>query len=247
MSRRTGARASLQPVFVGEPTVEETVEILKGLRSRYEEHHGVKISEEAREAAATLGDRYITERHCRQGHRPHRRGGQQLRIEAYSCRAAERLARGDRAAERGGLEGSLRGNYLHAEELKRKTDELTAKLAVSREEVGGARPGRSATPSPRGHRADRERLDRDPRHAHVRGGGGQAAAHGGAPPRARQGQDEAIRAVSECIRRSRAGLSDPRRPIGSFIFLGPTGVARRAGQDPREFLSTTKRQWCAST
>jgi ATP-dependent Clp protease ATP-binding subunit ClpA len=217
-----------QPVFVDEPSVEETVEILKGLRSRYEEHHGVKISDEALEAAASLGDRYITERHL-----PDKaidlidEAGSKLRIEAYELPAPPGALREEiERLNDEGLRAASEGNYQRAAELKRKTDELTAKLAaseqkwaehggqvndtVSAEDIAQIVSDWTGIPVMSMFEEEAEKLLHMEKRLHERV----------------KGQDEAIRAVSECIRRSRAGLSDARRPIGSFIFLGPTGVGK---------------------
>jgi ATP-dependent Clp protease ATP-binding subunit ClpC len=217
-----------QPVFVDEPTVEETVEILKGLRSRYEEHHGVKIGDDALEAAAELADRYITERHL-----PDKaidlidEAGSKLRIEAYELPQPPSALRDEiERLNEEGLRAASEGNYPRAEELKRKTDELTAKLAVAEQKWAehGGQVNDTVTaediaqivsqwtgiPVMRMFEEEADKLLHMEERLHERV----------------KGQDEAIRAVSECIRRSRAGLSDARRPIGSFIFLGPTGVGK---------------------
>ena len=217
-----------QPVFVDEPTVEETVEILKGLRSRYEDHHEVKISDEALEAAAELADRYITERHL-----PDKaidlidEAGSKLRIEAYELPQPPGVIREEieRLSEEG-MRAASEGNYPRAEELRRKTDDLAKQLGVSEqkwaeqggqvndtvtaEDIAQIVSDWTGIPVTRMFEEEAEKLLHMEERLHERV----------------KGQDEAIRAVSECIRRSRAGLSDPRRPIGSFIFLGPTGVGK---------------------
>ncbi|MGQ9733240.1 MAG: ATP-dependent Clp protease ATP-binding subunit, partial [Candidatus Zipacnadales bacterium] len=217
-----------QPVFVDEPTVEETVAILKGLRPRYEEHHGVRISDEALQAAAELADRYITERRL-----PDKaidlidEAGSKLRIESYELPPPPGALREEiERLNEEGLRAAREGNYARAEELKRKTDELTAKLAISEQkwaEHGGQLDDTvdpedvaqivsewTGIPVARMFEEEAEKLLHMEERLHERV----------------KGQEEAVRAVSECIRRSRAGLSDARRPIGSFIFLGPTGVGK---------------------
>ena len=216
-----------QPIFVDEPSVEDTIEILKGLRARYEEHHGVTITDEALEAAAMLADRYISDRQL-----PDKaidvidEAASKIRIETFDLpprpeklktEIADLTARGAAAAGE--------GRYEEAQELKRKLDELQAQLQVA-EEVWAATEGVddivdaedvaqivsdwTGIPALRMFEEEAQKLLEMEGRLHQRV----------------KGQDEAVVAVSEAIRRARAGLKDPRRPIGSFIFLGPTGVGK---------------------
>jgi ATP-dependent Clp protease ATP-binding subunit ClpC len=212
-----------QPVLVGEPSVADTVQILRGLRDNYEAHHQVRITDEALDAAAELSDRYITDRFLpdkaidlidQAGARV------RLRVKTPSAdtrdqeRRLEQLTR-DRdqavAAE----------NYEKASELR---DAITAVKA----EIEGATVAADGVPQVTGadiaevvSRAtgipvaqlteeERERLLRLEAHLHDHV----------------IGQDDAVEAVAEAVRRSRAGLGDPDRPVGSFLFLGPTGVGK---------------------
>jgi len=216
-----------QPVFVDEPTIDETIAILKGLRSRYEEHHGVKISDEALEAAATLSARYISDRHL-----PDKaidlidEAGSKIRIDTYGLPPTPQAIREEiERLNAEGLQAAREGNYEKAEELKRRTDALQDKLAASEqkwqehaapqdtvtaEDVAQIVSDWTGIPVLKMFEEEADKL------LHMEGRLHQRV----------KGQDEAVQAVSECIRRSRAGLSDPRRPIGSFIFLGPTGVGK---------------------
>ena len=154
-----------QPVHVGEPTTEETLAILHGLRERYEKHHQLHITDEALEAAVTLSDRYIADRYL-----PDKaidlmdEACSRVRIQAYTAPP----------------------------------------------DVAAIVSGWTGIPVTKMTQSEKERLLHleDVLHARV------------------IGQDEAISAISRAIRRARAGLKDPKRPIGSFIFLGPTGVGK---------------------
>lgn len=216
-----------QPVVVDEPSVEDTIEILKGLRSRYEEHHGVKITDEALEAAAKLSERYIPDRNL-----PDKaidvidEAGARLRIQIFDLPAKpEKLREDISALTQKGAEAAQEGRYDEAAETKQKIDELQEKLpaaeqawadrgdiddTVDAEDVAAIISDWTGIPALKMFEEEANKLlDMEQRlHERVKG------------------QDEAIVAVSEAIRRARAGLKDPRRPIGSFIFLGPTGVGK---------------------
>ncbi|MEN6545089.1 MAG: AAA family ATPase [Armatimonadia bacterium] len=216
-----------QPIVVDEPSVEDTIEILKGLRSRYEEHHGVKITDEALEAAAKLSERYIPDRNL-----PDKaidvidEAGARLRIDIFDLPAKPEKLREDIAAlTEKGAEAAQDGRYDEAAETKQKIDELQEKLpaaeqawadrgdiddTVDAEDVAAIISDWTGIPALKMFEEEANKLlDMEQRlHERVKG------------------QDEAIVAVSEAIRRARAGLKDPRRPIGSFIFLGPTGVGK---------------------
>ena len=216
-----------QPVFVDEPTVEDTVEILHGLRDRYEEHHGVTISDDALEAAAQLSSRYISDRFL-----PDKaidvidEAASKLRMETYNMPPRpEALRKEILELSEQGEEAARSGRYEEAEQLKHQIDELEAKLpaatqkwanveqlddTVDGDDVAQIISDWTGIPVTRMFEEEaRKLLEMEDRlHQRVKG------------------QHEAVVAVSEAIRRARAGLGDPRRPIGSFIFLGPTGVGK---------------------
>ncbi len=216
-----------QPVFIEEPSIEDTIEILAGLRDRYEEHHGVQISDDALEAAAELSSRYISDRKL-----PDKaidlidEAASKLRIDtvelpprpdALRAQIAELTQRGQQAASS--------GDYAEAERIKRQLDELNAKLPEAEEQWAGVEEMDNTVngedvaeivadwtgiPVSRMFEEEAEKLLRMEERLHERV----------------KGQHEAVVAVAEAIRRARTGLKDPRRPIGSFIFLGPTGVGK---------------------
>jgi ATP-dependent Clp protease ATP-binding subunit ClpC len=216
-----------QPIVVEEPTVEDTVEILKGLRSRYEDHHGVKITDEALVAAARLSARYIADRQL-----PDKaidvidEAASKLRIETFDLPPRpEALQREIAELSAEGAEAAQAGEYDRAAETKQRLDELQAKLpaaeaawqdqgdrddTVDEDDIAQIIADWTGIPAQRMFEAEAQKLlDMEARlHQRVKG------------------QHEAVSAVAEAIRRARAGLADPRRPLGSFIFLGPTGVGK---------------------
>ncbi len=281
-----------QPVFVGEPDTEATIAILRGLKERYEVHHGIRIKDAALVAAAMLSSRYIADRHLPDKaidlideaasrlrmeidsmpvelDEIHRRV-RQLEIERIGLAkesdpgSKERLARLDgeltrlrgemsgleehwkkekaavtrirdlkadrerlkleeaRAERQGDLEtvARIRNNDLLL--LQRQLEQETARLAVlqqkqrmlkeevDEEDVAEVVAKWTGIPVSRLLEGEMQKLVRMEERLHARV----------------VGQDEAVRAVSEAVRRARAGLQDPRRPIGSFLFLGPTGVGK---------------------
>jgi ATP-dependent Clp protease ATP-binding subunit ClpC len=212
-----------QPVFVREPTVEETIEILHGLKDRYEAFHRVRISDEAIVAAAELSDRYIRDRFL-----PDKAIDL---IDQSSARV--RLRTKTKDDDTRSLEEDLRRlarerDQATAAEDYNRAGELKGQLESRRGELEEKRKGRSRAPEVTAEdiaeivsRAtgipvsqltteERERLMRLEEELHGR----------------IVGQDEAVAAVAEAVRRSRAGLGDPNRPDGSFLFLGPTGVGK---------------------
>ncbi len=216
-----------QPVFVGEPSLPDAIEILKGLRPRYEDHHRVKITDSALEAAVNLSARYITERFLPDkaidlideasakvrialSAMPEELRQQESELEklvADGLSAAEGRAYG-LAAELQEKEKALRAGFNEARQLWEKTsghDSVVDERDIA--EVIGRITG---IPIDKMFTGEAERLLNLESHLHQRV----------------IGQEKAIGAVAEAIRRSRAGLSDPRRPIGSFLFLGPTGVGK---------------------
>ena len=216
-----------QPVLVEEPSVEDTIAILKGLRPRYEEHHGVKISDDALRAAAELSSRYITERHL-----PDKaidlidEASSKLRIEVYDLPDhPDKLSADIGELTKKGTEAASAEKYEDAERIKTQIDALRAKLPQAEEDWKDREPAQDTITAE----------DIAAIVAHWTGipvtAMFEAEAHKLLNMEARlhervKGQEEAVVAVSEAIRRARAGLKDPKRPIGSFIFLGPTGVGK---------------------
>ncbi|MDR6529969.1 ATP-dependent Clp protease ATP-binding subunit ClpB [Caulobacter rhizosphaerae] len=281
-----------QPVFVSEPTVEDTVSILRGLKEKYEVHHGVRISDSAIVAAATLSNRYIADRflpdkaidlvdeaasrvRMQIDSKPEEldeidRRLVQLKIER------EALSKETDAASKQRLENL----EVEIDDLQFRSDEMTARWKAEKDKVGGAAQAREALDRLRADLATAQRagdfaragqiqygeipaLER--RLAEAEAGESGAGAQKALTPEvvdAEQiaavvsrwtgvpvekmlegerekllkmedalrgrvvGQDEALEAVSDAVRRARAGLHDPSKPIGSFLFLGPTGVGK---------------------
>ncbi len=217
-----------QPVMVGEPTEAETVEILKGLRDRYEAHHGLKIPDEAIKAAVELSARYIGDRRL-----PDKAidliDEACSRVRMASATAPDSLKELEEKLDRLAAEkesavtsqdfelaAQLRDEEKKTrEELERERAEWQGKSSgergsVSEEDVAAVVSGWTGVPVTRLTEDEASRLlhMEDILHRRV------------------IGQDEAVSAVSRAIRRGRVGLKDPKRPTGSFIFLGPTGVGK---------------------
>jgi ATP-dependent Clp protease ATP-binding subunit ClpC len=217
-----------QPILVEEPTEEETIEILRGLRDKYEAHHGVEISDEGLAAAARYSHRYVADRFL-----PDKavdlldEAASQLRIETtmlpddlreLELRLQEITREGaaaveehdyERAAELRAEADVLQAEYREARE--RWLEESGVKHAtVGRQEIARVVSARTGIPVTRMLKDEAERLLSMEASLHERV----------------IGQDTAVVAVSEAVRKARAGLANPRRPIGSFIFLGPTGVGK---------------------
>jgi ATP-dependent Clp protease ATP-binding subunit ClpC len=217
-----------QPVTVGEPTKEETIEILKGLRDRYEAHHKVKITDEALKAAVELSDRYLMDRFL-----PDKaidlmdEAASKVRLSLYTAppdikeleEKQEQLRKEkDQAITHQNFEkaAELRDEEKHVEkqiaELKNKweKDTSTREGEVTDTEIAQIVSSWTNIPVVKLTEDEAKRLLELELALHKRV----------------IGQDEACVAVSKAIRRSRAGLKDPKRPVGSFIFLGPTGVGK---------------------
>ena len=217
-----------QPVTVDEPTEEESVAILKGLRSRYEEHHKVEITDNALEAAVKLSSRYINDRFL-----PDK--AIDLIDEAASRVRLQNYTKPDKIkvyeAEIDGLEEAKeeaikKEAYEKAGEIKKKQEKLREKIAqtmekwqkdkeskkliVSDNEIADVVSGWTRIPVRKLAEEESERLRNLEGILHQRV----------------VGQEEAVTAISKAIRRGRVGLKDPKRPIGSFLFLGPTGVGK---------------------
>lgn len=217
-----------QPVSVGEPTKEQTLQILMGLRDKYEAHHKARITDDALKAAVELSDRYIPDRFL-----PDKaidlmdEAASSVRLKAY-------IAPPDMKEMESTLESLLtekeeavnNQNYERAAHLRDEEQKLRAKIASLREEWDNTREQRESTvteediaqvvnlwtgiPVKQLTEDEGTKLLRLEQELHKRV----------------IGQDEAVVAVSRAIRRARAGLKDPKRPIGSFLFLGPTGVGK---------------------
>src|SRR6059036_3766292 len=279
-----------QPVLVNEPTVEDTIAILRGLKERYEVHHGVRITDGALVAAATLSHRYITDRFLpdkavdlvdeaasrlrieidslpveideverkitqleieRQALSKEKDKASRERLEALLAELSDLKERSnalkaewqkekavideqrkvkeeidrlrtelERAQRRGELTNASEIQYGRIPELERKLADLTAKSVrtkkrllreeVTEEDIAEVVSSWTGIPVSRLQEGEREKLVKLEEHLHQRV----------------VGQDEAIKAVANAVRRARAGLQDPNRPLGSFIFLGPTGVGK---------------------
>jgi len=217
-----------QPVNVGEPTKEESVAILTGLRDRYEAHHRVQITDEAIKAAVALSDRYISDRflpdkaidlideaasrvRIRAFTAPPDMKEQEARIEALTKETEEAVANEDfeKAARLRDMKKQL--NNEMAELRSQWEHHRNSRIEiVGEEEVAQIVSSWTGIPVQRMTEDEATRLINLEKILHDRV----------------IGQDEAVKAVSRAVRRARAGLKDPNRPIGSFIFLGPTGVGK---------------------
>jgi ATP-dependent Clp protease ATP-binding subunit ClpC len=217
-----------QPVMVEEPTIEQTIEILMGIRERYEQHHKVTITDEAVRAAADLSIRYITDRHL-----PDKaidlidEAASRVRLRHASAPPPLREAQRELDRVTKEKDGAINSqDYEAAAKLREQESETREKVDTLRSEWQSTIAGDAPTvdeeeiaqvvamwtgiPVTRIAQEESERLlhMEDSLHNRV------------------IGQDEAIQTVSRAVRRARAGLKDPKRPIGSFIFLGPTGVGK---------------------
>ncbi len=217
-----------QPIQVDEPSVEETMQILKGLRDRYEAHHRVTITDEAIEAAVGFSDRYITDRFL-----PDKaidlidEAGSKVRLRSYTIPpnlkqlehkleevrkekdAAVQSQEFEKAASLRDSEQRLREELTNTrEKWKEKQGQEDSK--VTKEDIADVVSSWTGVPVKSMTQDESERLLNLEKVLHER----------------LVGQEEAVKAVSTAIRRARAGLKDPERPIGSFIFLGPTGVGK---------------------
>ncbi len=217
------------PVYVDEPSEADTIGILKGLRPKYEEHHGIEITDEAVEAAVRLSSRYITDRFlpdkaidlideaAARARILAEDGGDEIKsllAEVESLSEAERLyrARGeyseavDALNEKKKLEARIE-TIRRAQCMERRAD---GSFALGKEQVAAIVSARTKIPLLKITQEEGEKLMRLEEDLHRR----------------IVGQNEAVSAVAKAIRRARAGLKDPSRPIGSFIFVGPTGVGK---------------------
>jgi hypothetical protein len=213
-----------QPVYVEEPTNEETVEILKGLRPAYEEHHHVEISDQALETAVSLSVRYISDRFlpdkaidlmdeaCSRkclgfGKKAKKTLPLELEIQALSDDLENLLEAGgiDEAAEL-----LKKQRKLEAKLDKMKQNKNAKNVVVDAEDIADVVSVWTKIPVNKLTEQESKRLERLEEELHKRV----------------VGQNEAVDAVAKAIKRSRVGLKDPKRPVGSFLFLGPTGVGK---------------------
>jgi ATP-dependent Clp protease ATP-binding subunit ClpC len=212
-----------QPILVPEPSVDDTIEILRGLRDRYEAHHGVRYTDEALVAAAELSDRYIADRFLpdkaidlidQAGARVQLRA----KVPALDVRDVERRleqltrdkdqAVADEQYERA---SSLRDELMQLRRQLESVHEGGSGVAdVTPEHIAEIVSRATGIPARQLTEEERQRLMDLEQRLHQR----------------IVGQDEAVRVVAQAVRRARAGLGDPNRPIGSFLFLGPTGVGK---------------------
>ncbi len=217
-----------QPVMVGEPTKEEALQILKGVRDKYEAHHRVKITDEALEAAVNLSDRYITDRYL-----PDKaidlidEAGAKVRIQNLT--APPDLKQIEEEIEKAvkEKEDAIRvQDFEKAAALRDKEKELRQKMeefkknwntqnnvethVVDAQHIAAVVSKWTNVPVEKLTEKESERLLKLEEVLHKRV----------------IGQEEAVRSISRAVRRARVGLKDPNRPIGSFIFLGPTGVGK---------------------
>ncbi len=244
IERDAALERRFQPVMVGEPSIEDTIEILKGLRERYEQHHRLKITDDALEAAAHLGDRYISDRFL-----PDKaidlidEAGSRVRlINSKLPPEAKQIDRELRQVQKQKEESVRDQNFDQAGQLREKEMELSAKIKEvldnkKESTTGDQSEARNSVKSD--SKLLQSPLVSEEDVAHI------VASWTGVPVQKLTetesvkllnmeetlhqrliGQDEAVKAVSRAIRRARVGLKNPNRPIASFIFSGPTGVGK---------------------
>ncbi len=218
-----------QPIMVDAPSTEETVEILQGLRDKYESHHGVTIPDDAILSAVSLSDRYITDRFL-----PDKaidlidEAASRVRLDSYNSPAEAKqkeaelntlIAQKNEAKRRDDLERAIKINE-EIDKVNKELDEIRAKaskMAVNREklvltpdDIAKVVSNWTGVPVVKLTQTEAQKLLDLESVLHERV----------------IGQSDAVKAVSDAIRRARAGLKDPNRPVGSFIFVGPTGVGK---------------------
>ncbi len=245
IERDAALERRFQPVMVGEPSIEDTIEILKGLRERYEQHHRLKITDDALEAAAHLGDRYISDRFL-----PDKaidlidEAGSRVRlINSKLPPEAKQIDKELRQIQKQKEESVRDQNFDQAGQLREKEMELSAKIKEVLENKKESTSEDESINDSSSVNID-SKLIQNPMVseedvAHI------VASWTGVPVQKLTetesvkllnmeetlhqrliGQDEAVKAVSRAIRRARVGLKNPNRPIASFIFSGPTGVGK---------------------
>ncbi|MDO8686413.1 MAG: ATP-dependent Clp protease ATP-binding subunit [Clostridiales bacterium] len=228
IEKDAGLERRFQPIIVGEPSKEETIEILKGLRDKYEAHHRVKITDAALLAAVKFSDRYITDRFL-----PDKaidlidEAASRIRVRSFTApqdlksleeqldklgkekEEAINLQEFEKAATIRDKEQNLKADLEKTRNEWKQQNQIQAGI-VDEDEIAGIVASWTGIPVQRLTEDEQERLKNMEVVLHKRV----------------IGQDEAVKAVSKAIRRGRVGLKDPRRPTGSFIFLGPTGVGK---------------------
>ncbi|ABM70478.1 ATP-dependent Clp protease ATP-binding subunit [Prochlorococcus marinus] len=245
IERDAALERRFQPVMVGEPSIEDTIEILKGLRERYEQHHRLKITDDALEAAAHLGDRYISDRYL-----PDKaidlidEAGSRVRlINSKLPPEAKQIDKELRQVQKQKEESVRDQNFDQAGQLREKEIELSAKIKEVLENKKESAEEDQFNDDNKSVESDsklyQSPLVSEEDVAHI------VASWTGVPVQKLTetesvkllnmeetlhqrliGQDEAVKAVSRAIRRARVGLKNPNRPIASFIFSGPTGVGK---------------------
>jgi len=245
IERDAALERRFQPVMVGEPSIEDTIEILKGLRERYEQHHRLKITDDALEAAAHLGDRYISDRFL-----PDKaidlidEAGSRVRlINSKLPPEAKQIDKELRQIQKQKEESVRDQDFDQAGQLREKEIELSAKIKEVLENKKESTADDETTDDTNSLKNSSKLLQNpmvsEEDVAHI------VASWTGVPVQKLTetesvkllnmeetlhqrliGQDEAVKAVSRAIRRARVGLKNPNRPIASFIFSGPTGVGK---------------------
>jgi len=245
IERDAALERRFQPVMVGEPSIEDTIEILKGLRERYEQHHRLKITDDALEAAAHLGDRYISDRFL-----PDKaidlidEAGSRVRlINSKLPPEAKQIDKELRQIQKQKEESVRDQNFDQAGQLREKEMELSAKIKEVLENKKESTSDEESNLDKDLEKKDLKLIQNpmvsEEDVAHI------VASWTGVPVQKLTetesvkllnmeetlhqrliGQDEAVKAVSRAIRRARVGLKNPNRPIASFIFSGPTGVGK---------------------
>ncbi len=245
IERDAALERRFQPVMVGEPSIEDTIEILKGLRERYEQHHRLKITDDALEAAAHLGDRYISDRFL-----PDKaidlidEAGSRVRLlNSKLPPEAKQIDKELRQIQKQKEESVRDQNFDQAGQLREKEMELSAKIKKVLENNKESKIEDESSIDANSEKNESKPLSNpmvsEEDVAHI------VASWTGVPVQKLTetesvkllnmeetlhqrliGQDEAVKAVSRAIRRARVGLKNPNRPIASFIFSGPTGVGK---------------------
>jgi len=243
IERDAALERRFQPVNVGEPSIDDTIEILRGLRERYEQHHRLKITDDALVAAATLGDRYISDRFL-----PDKaidlidEAGSRVRLlNSKLPPEAKEVDKELRSVQKQKEEAVRDQDFTKAGELREKEVELREQIRnLLQSNRGEVSPDPAASTESRADESsDSSPMVNEEDIAHI------VASWTGVPVQKLTesesvkllnmeetlhqrliGQDEAVKAVSKAIRRARVGLKNPNRPIASFIFSGPTGVGK---------------------
>ena len=243
IERDAALERRFQPVNVGEPSIDDTIEILRGLRERYEQHHRLKITDDALVAAATLGDRYISDRFL-----PDKaidlidEAGSRVRLlNSKLPPEAKEVDKELRSVQKQKEEAVRDQDFTKAGELREKEVELREQIRnlLQNNRVEASSETAASPDNQVDHSSESSPMVNEEDIAHI------VASWTGVPVQKLTesesvkllnmedtlhqrliGQDEAVKAVSKAIRRARVGLKNPNRPIASFIFSGPTGVGK---------------------